>query len=91
MPGKPMPAVVRTVLRAPSHPTRWAAGSSYGPSGPSARTTRVYNHTAVVRGIQGGTVKIAQHGYAPLSTLPDILARNKGKIVAVAALRPRSR
>ncbi|MFD0723115.1 amidase domain-containing protein [Streptomyces globosus] len=55
------------------------------------RGDRVYNHTAVVRGIQGGTVKIAQHGYAPLSTLPDILARNKGKMVAVAALRPRSR
>ncbi|MFC9814064.1 amidase domain-containing protein [Streptomyces virginiae] len=55
------------------------------------RGDSVYNHTAVVRGIQGGTVKIAQHGYAPLSTLPEILARNEGKIVAVAALRPRSR
>ncbi|MFI1286491.1 amidase domain-containing protein [Streptomyces sp. NPDC020858] len=48
-----------------------------------------YNHTAVVRGIQGGTVKIAQHGYAPLSSLTEILSRNKFK--EIGALRPRSR
>ncbi|CAM5529663.1 hypothetical protein SAVIM40S_00088 [Streptomyces avidinii] len=55
------------------------------------RGDNIYNHTAVVRGIQGGTVKIAQHGYSPLSTLPEIIARNNGKIVEIGALRPRSR
>ncbi|MEU8843814.1 amidase domain-containing protein [Streptomyces roseus] len=48
-----------------------------------------YNHTAVVRGVVGGTVRIAQHGYAPISTLTEILARNKFE--EIAALRPRSR
>ncbi|MFI8343909.1 hypothetical protein ACIF8W_28100 [Streptomyces sp. NPDC085639] len=55
------------------------------------RGENIYNHTAVVRGIQGGTVKIAQHGYAPFSTLPEIIARNNRDIVEIAALRPRSR
>ncbi|MEU6867928.1 amidase domain-containing protein [Streptomyces sp. NPDC046876] len=50
-----------------------------------------YNHAAVVRGIQGGVVKIAQHGYAPLTSLPEMIARNKGEIVEIGALRPRSR
>ncbi len=48
-----------------------------------------YNRTAMVRGIQGGTVNIAQPGYAPLSSLTEILARNRFE--EIAALRPRSR
>ncbi|MFD9336309.1 amidase domain-containing protein [Streptomyces sp. NPDC060028] len=54
----------------------------------------VYNHAAVVTGVNQGVVRIAQHGYAAHSTLSEVMARNRtgnNPIVEVAALRPVSR